>query len=197
MMEYSASSVKFLLWHVETKETARLLQKNSFEEIRKMVLEDNIFQQKSRERAQSEYSCIKKRLQSLPDELIKKLIKADVQTSKIITFIACMTTDRLLFELMFEVYRNKVHFGEEYISDADLNIFMNNKRDQSEKFAGFTDATVKKLKQNYSKYMLEAGFITGKSSDIKIAHPYIDPEVRDILFRNQMEKYYYALTGEM
>ena len=63
MMEYSASSVKFLLWYVETKEMAKLLQKKSFEEIRKMVLEDNIFQQKSRERAQSEYSCIKKRLQ--------------------------------------------------------------------------------------------------------------------------------------
>ena len=42
-MEYSASSVKFLLWYVETKEMAKLLQKKSFEEIRKMVLEDNIF----------------------------------------------------------------------------------------------------------------------------------------------------------
>ena len=54
MMEYNAASVKFLLWHVETKETAKLLQEHSFDEIRRMVLEDNIYQQKSRERAQSE-----------------------------------------------------------------------------------------------------------------------------------------------
>lgn len=149
MMEYNAASVKFLLWHVETKETAKLLQEHSFDEIRRMVLEDNIYQQKSRERAQSEFSCIKKRLQALPEELIQKLIQSDIQTTKIITFIACMVTDRLLFELMYEVYRNKVHYGEENITDADLNIFMNDKRDQSEKMAGFSDLTIRKLKQNF------------------------------------------------
>ena len=142
MMEYNAASVKFLLWHVETKETAKLLQEHSFDEIRRMVLEDNIYQQKSRERAQSEFSCIKKRLQALPEELIQKLIQSDIQTTKIITFIACMVTDRLLFEQMYEVYRNKVHYGEENITDADLNIFMNDKRDQSEKMAGFSDLTI-------------------------------------------------------
>lgn len=149
MMEYNAASVKFLLWHVETKETAKLLQEHSFDEIRRMVLEDNIYQQKSRERAQSEFSCIKKRLQALPEELIQKLIQSDIQTTKIITFIACMVTDRLLFELMYEVYRNKVHYGEENITDANLNIFMNDKRDQSEKMAGFSDLTIRKLKQNF------------------------------------------------
>ena len=196
-MEYNAASVKFLLWHVETKETAKLLQKHSFDEIRKMVLEDNIYQQKSRERAQSEFSCIKNRLQALPEELIQKLIQSDIQTTKFVTFIACMVTDRLLFELMYEVYRNKVHYGEESITDADLNIFMNDKRDQSEKMAGFSDLTIRKLKQNYSKYMFETGLISGKTSEKKIERPYIDTDIRDILLRNQMEKYYYALTGEM
>lgn len=38
---------------------------------------------------------------------------------------------------MYEVYRNKVHYGEENITDADLNIFMNDKRDQSEKWRAF------------------------------------------------------------
>lgn len=129
MMEYNAASVKFLLWHVETKETAKLLQKHSFDEIRRMVLEDNIYQQKSRERAQSEFSCIKKRLQALPEELIQKLIQSDIQTTKIITFIACMVTDRLLFELMYEVYRNKVHYGEENITDADSAVRINRTND--------------------------------------------------------------------
>ena len=82
MMEYNAASVKFLLWHVETKETAKLLQDHSFDEIRRMVLEDNIYQQKSRERAQSEFSCIKKRLQALPEELIQKLIQFIISMSK-------------------------------------------------------------------------------------------------------------------
>ena len=37
-MEYSAASVKFLLWYVETKETAKLLQDHTFDEIKKWYL---------------------------------------------------------------------------------------------------------------------------------------------------------------
>ena len=60
----------------------------------------------------------------------------------------------------------------------------------------FSDATVKKLKQVYTKYMLEVGLISGKPSERIIAHPYIDTDVRMILINNHMEQYLYALTGE-
>lgn len=196
-MEYSAASVKFLLWYIETKETAKLLKEHTFEEIRTMVIEDNLYQQKSVDRAIGEFGCIKKRLEALPEELLQKLVSADVQTAKIITFIACMLTDRLLFEFMYEVYRNKVHFGEPNISDVDFNIFIQNKREQSEKVAGFSDASIKKIRQVFTKYMLETGLLTGKPAERIIAHPYIDQEVKEILLRNNLEKYLYALTGEM
>lgn len=196
-MEYSAASVKFLLWYIETKETAKLLKNHSFSEIKQMVVEENLYQQKSVDRALGEFSCIKKRLECLPEELLEKIVEADIQTSKIITFIACMLTDRLLFEFMYEVYRNKVHFGETDISDADFNIFIHNKKEQSEKVAGFSDASIKKIKQVFTKYMMETGLLTGKPSERMIAHPYIDQDVKEILLRNNMEKYLYALTGEM
>ena len=196
-MEYSAASVKFLLWYIETKETARLLKEHSFEEIRQMVVEENLYQQKSVDRAIGEFGCIRKRLEALPEELFHKIVEVDVQTAKIITFVACMLTDRLLFEFMYEVYRNKVHFGESNISDADFNIFIQNKKDQSEKVAGFSDSSIKKIKQVFTKYMLEAGLLTGKPSERVIVHPYIDPDVKKILLKNNLEKYLYALTGEM
>lgn len=196
-MEYSAASVKFLLWYIETKETAKLLREHSFEEIRQMVVEENLYQQKSVDRAIGEFGCIKKRLEALPEDLLQKIVGADVQTAKIITFIACMLTDRLLFEFMYEVYRNKVHFGETNISEADFNIFIQNKKDQSEKVSSFSDASIKKIKQVFTKYMLEAGLLTGKPSERMINHPYIEQDVKEILLRNNMEKYLYALTGEM
>ncbi len=196
-MEYSAASVKFLLWYVETKETAKLLQDHTFDEIKEMVFMQNLYQQRSKARQQSEFSCIKKRLESIPDELIRLLIKADIQTAKLITFIACMATERLLFEMVYEIYRNKVKYGEEKILDTDLNVFFQDKRDQNEKIAGFSDETIRKLKQTFSKYMVEAGLISGKGTEKKIEHPYIDWGMRDILFRNHMEKYWYAITGEM
>lgn len=196
-MEYSAASVKFLLWYVETKETAKLLKEHTFGEIRTMVVEDNLYQQKSVDRAIGEFGCIKKRLEALPDELLQKIVGADVQTAKIITFISCMLTDRLLFEFMYEVYRNKVHFGELSISDADFNIFIQNKREQSEKVSSFSDASIKKIRQVFTKYMLETGLLTGKPAERIIAHPYFDQDVKEILLRNNLEKYLYALTGEM
>ena len=195
-MEYSAAGVKYLLWYVETKETAKLMQTHNWKEIHQLAIEEIIYQQKATARAQSEFGCIKKRLEALPEDLIQKMITADIQTAKIITFISCMMTDRLLFEMMHEVYRNKIHYGETNISDSDLNIFIQNKREQSEKVESFSDATVKKLKQVYTKYMLEVGLISGKPSERIIAHPYIDTDVRMILMNNHMEQYLYALTGE-
>ena len=109
MMEYSAAGVKYLLWYVETKETAKLMQTHNWKEIHQLAIEENIYQQKATARAQSEFGCIKMRLEALPEDLIQKMITADIQTAKIITFISCMMTDRLLFEMMHEVYRNKIH----------------------------------------------------------------------------------------
>ena len=98
---------------------------------------------------------------------------------------------------MYEVYRNKIHFGENSITEADFNIFILNKKEQSEKVNGFSDATLKKIRQVFTKYMLEAGLLTGKPSERLISLPYIDQEVKEILLRNNMDKYLYALTGEM
>ena len=60
MMEYSASSVKYLLWFVEMRETIRLLQDHSMDEVRQIVLQENIYQQKARDRMVNEFGCIKK-----------------------------------------------------------------------------------------------------------------------------------------
>ena len=196
-MEYSASGVKYLLWYVETKETAKLSLQYSFDEIKAMAMDENIYQQQSMDRRRSEYGCIKRRLEAIPAEMIEKLVQADNQTAKIITLIASMATDRLLFELIYEVYRNKVHYGETTLSDADLNIFMQDKREQSEKIAGWKDYSIYKLKQTYTKYMMECGLISDVDGEKRITPPYIDQELREILLRNQMEKYLYALTGEM
>lgn len=83
-MEYSAVSVKILLWYIETKETAKILGKLSFEEIRQMVTKKNLYQQKSVDRAIGEFGCIKKRIEALPGALLEKIVGADVQTVQIL-----------------------------------------------------------------------------------------------------------------
>ena len=195
-MEYNASATKHLFWFVETRETARLLGSHSMDEARRIVIDENLYQQKSESRLINEFGCIKKRLEALPEELQRMMVTADLGTGKLIAFIGCMASDRLLFDLMYEVYRQKLYLGEPNITDADLNVFFKDKKDQNEKVAAITDASVKKLKQVYCKYMFEVSLLTGKVTEKLVSKPYIDPNLRFALQRNAMDKYLAALTGE-
>ena len=196
-MDYNASATKYLFWFVETKETARLLSNYSMDEVRDIVIKENLYQQKSESRLINEFGCIKKRLESLPDEMRRMMITTDINTGKIIAFVGCMASDKLLFDLMYEVYRRKIYLGEESITDADINVFFKDKQEQNEKVAAITDISIKKLKQVYCKYMFEAGLLTGKISEKHINKPFIDSELRYTLESNAMDKYLMALTGEM
>lgn len=195
-MEYSAGNVSNRFWFVETKETARLLQNNSMEEVKQIVIDQNLYQQKQESRLKKEFGCIRRRLESLPADLQKMLVTADLKTAKLIVLISIMATDRLFFELLYEIYRDKLYMGGSNITDADLNIFFKDKQDQSEKVAGMSDSSIKKLKQVYTKYMLEVGLLSGKVTERKVEKVYMDPDLKYALQRNAMDNYVAAITGE-
>ena len=195
-MKYSAGNVSNRFWFVETKETARLLQNNSMEEVKQIVIDQNLYQQKQESRLKKEFGCIRRRLESLPADLQKMLVTADLKTAKLIVLISIMATDRLFFELLYEIYRDKLYMGGSNITDADLNIFFKDKQDQSEKVAGMSDSSIKKLKQVYTKYMLEVGLLSGKVTERKVEKVYMDPDLKYALQRNAMDNYVAAITGE-
>ena len=195
-MEYSAGNVSNLLWFVETRETARLLSNGTMEEVAEKIVKDNLYQQKDIKRAKRQFNVIKKRLLAIPDSLVRLITSSDINTAKLIVFIGCMATDRLLFELVYEVYREKLFMGEDVLTDADLNIFFKNKQEQSDKVAGMSEASIKKLKQTYCKYMFETGLLTGKVTERRIVKPYIEQEIRNELQNNSMGQYLAALTGQ-
>ena len=196
-MEYSAASVKFLLWFIEIRETIRLLKDSDWSRVREVVYRDNLYQQKSQDRVISEFGCIKKRICAIPEELAVYMLDADLNTAKQIALIASMSTDRMLFELMYEVYRQKLQMDETEYKESDINMFFDRKMEQSDVVAKWTEATVRKLKQTYTKFLLEAGLLKKAEKNMKIiVKPYIQDELRNILLKNNMEKYLYALTGE-
>ncbi len=198
-MEYSAGSVSKLFWYIETKETVKLLKDKSLDEVKNLVISDNLYQQKSEDRLNREFSVISKRIMSLPESLRYMISDADIMTSKLIVLISIMATDRLFFELMYEVFREKIRMEEETLKDSDLNMFFRSKQEQSDVCAKWTDSAIKKLKQTFQKYMLEAQLLknseSSKSEKIVIK-PYIEQELRQGLMSNDMEKYLYALTGD-
>ncbi len=195
-MSYSAGIVSQLFWFIETRETAKLLKDNSYEAIEKMAFESNLYQQNQDSRIRREFNTIMKRLNVLPEELLDELVRTDVNTAKIIVFISIMATDLLLFEFVNEVYQDKIRMADTELMDMDFNVFFSNKMKQSEKVSGWSDSGIYKMKQTYAKYLLEAGLIekTGKNKNIKKV--YIDQDFKDLIVRNNMEKFLYVLTGE-
>lgn len=198
-MEYSAGSVSKLFWYIETKETVKLLKDKSIAEVKDIVVSDNLYQQKSEDRLNREFSVISKRIMSLPESLRYMISDADIMTSKLIVLISIMATDRLFFELMYEVFREKIRMEEETLKDSDLNVFFRSKQEQSDVCTRWTDSAIKKLKQTFQTYMLEAQLLKtseASKSEKVVIKPYIEQELRQELIANNMEKYLYALTGE-
>lgn len=194
--KYSAGSVKYLFWFVETKETVRLCQDHTMAEVRDIVIKDNVYQQRAQSRMISEFGCIRRRIEETPKDVMNLILTADVSTAKIIALISAMESDRMLFELVYELYGDKLRLGEDEITDADMNIFFDRKMDQDIAVAAWTEVTVKKLKSTYIKFMIEAGILKKESGSNKIAKPYIDDELRQALKANEMIQFIYAFTGE-
>lgn len=198
-LKYSAGGVSKLLWYAETKETVKLLQKYNTDQAKDIVMSENLYSQKSEDRLKREFNEIKKRVENLPISIRDRIVSSDLTTSRLIVFIGAMTTDRMLFELIYEVYRRKLHMGDETLKQSDINVFFRNKQEQNEDVAKWSEKAVAKLKQTYQKYMLEAGIIEsieGNASEKKISRPYIDQDLREELLSNGMDKYLYSLNGE-
>ena len=196
-MEYSAAGVKYQLWFIEMKETIKLYKKLGWEETKRIIIEENIYQQKAKDRITSEFGCIKRRVEALPEDICEYMLTADVSTAKLIALIANMSIDKLLFEVMYELYREKIRLEEEEIAVIQVDNLFEEKAKQDDVVASWTEASSKKLRQMYLKAMADAGVIRKESLNSRIiTKPYVEQELRDLLIKNNMESYLYALTGE-
>lgn len=164
--------------YIETKKAANLiLQGLNDSEIKDMSVKENIFQVKSEARKKEVASMTLKRLKALDGFLLNKLANGDLDTSKQIVIYAIMKTDRLFFEFMSEVYRDKNILKEKYITDSDFNVYFQRKCEQSETVAAWKEYTFYKLKQVITRTLFEAGFIKNQKGDKEITIPIIDYEV--------------------
>jgi len=194
-MNYSAGMVSQVFAFVETKKLADLLAKGmSREEAWALVESENLFQLKNPTRLKRTFNYILNRIQSLPKELINILPVLDSENAKILVLISIMKTDMLFFEFVYEVYRGKIILGEKTIENRDLNAFFDDKANQSELVAGWSDAGVQKLKNCYIKNLVDAGLLTDtKTRMIKPA--LINYRLEDILRKNDMTAYLNAVLG--
>lgn len=172
---YSAGLISQSFWFVEMKKVIKQIDDGkSEEEIKKMCIEENLFGAAKEYRAKRMYGYIWNRTKKLDKALIDLFCTSDLATQKIINLIAILRSDRLFFEFMFEVYREKKILGVPVMEDIDVNVFFKNKEIQSEDIAAWTDNTKRRLRSIYFNYLIDANLLTVVDKKKMITPPILD-----------------------
>ena len=151
---YSAGLISQSFWFVEMKKVIKLIDDGkSEEEIKKMCIEENLFGAAKEYRAKRIYGYIWNRAKRLDKTLIDLFCTSDLATQKVINLIAILRSDRLFFEFMFEVYREKI---------------------KSEDIAAWTDGTKRRLRSIYFNYLTDANLLTVVDKKKTITPPILD-----------------------
>ena len=195
-MEYKSTIKSRPYLYKETKKASSLVNEGlDVDNLKEKSLQDNIFQLESEARKKEVASIITARLKDLDKQIIYNIENSNVETSKVLVLYAILKTDRLFFEFINEVYKEKILLKDLFIRDKDFSVFFQNKREQSEKVASWSEYTFKKLKQVYIRILFESGLIANQKGDREIRIPIIESEVKDYLYNIGDSVYLNAILG--
>lgn len=198
MLKYTSILKSRSYLYLELKKAAQLTNQGlPIGDIKHKSLEENIFLVNTDSRKREIASTIINRLKVLDDYLINEIANGNLQSSKQLALYSIMKTDRLFFEFMTEVYKEKVFLNDLIITDKDFNVFFRGKSEQSKKIAGWKDYTIYKLKQVYKRILSEAGFITNKGDRLEILPQIMEPSLMDHLKTIGDQSYIRAMLGEV
>lgn len=194
---YSANAVKLAFWFLEFRKEVELLQDGkSFEEIKALSTEGNLFGTQTPARSKLIYNTVTRRIKALGDDFYDLFLESDIATQKLFTLSGIMASDTLFFDFVYEVVREKMLIGSNSFTDADIRIFFHNKQVQDDKAAKWTDQTLGRLGQTYKQYLQNAGMTDDGKTERRILKPILDPSLERWLSDHEMAVIVKALTGE-
>lgn len=128
-------------------------------EIRKKVIEENVFQYNKTSSLKRAIGFLLKRINALDATLWEMVKDEPIDVGKIINLYSLMKIDRLFYEFMEEVVRECLENDTGLLELKDVNVFFVSKAEQSGFIKDLADTTLAKLKQSYHKILLEAGLL--------------------------------------
>lgn len=195
--KYSAGIMAQAFWFNEFKQFLNLI-KNGYdsEEIKKAVIEENLFGAPNEYRAKRMYGYISNRASVIEEDLTNLFFLSDLATQKIINLIAVIRKDRLFFEFLYEVYREKVIIGEETLDLTAAKVFFNHKETQDDYLAEWKDSTKRKVQSAYLTFMTDANLLRTEGQRRIITPPLLDIALERYLQAHGEAGIVKAITGE-
>lgn len=195
--QYSAGIMSQSFWFTELKQLLKLKKENKTEAyIKNLVIDGNLFGAPNEYRSKRIYGYLLNRVNSIEDDLLDIFFNCDLSTQKIINLVAILRQDKLFFEFLYEVYRNKLIVGDLSIDKTDAKVFLNKKEMQDNKIAQWTDSTKIRIQGAYFTFMAEAGLLKKDGKKWIINSPILDISLENYLKANGESFIVKALTGE-
>lgn len=196
---YCAGLMSQSFWFLEFKRLVYSVKEGkTTDEIKKLCIDENWFGAVNSYRAKRMYGYIIKRVKSMDDSFSNIFVSSDVSTQKLINLICIMKLDRLFFEFIYEVYREKIILGNCEIGTNDVTAFFINKANQNDEIAGWKDSTVKHLRSTYINFLTESGLavnIDNNKTLKRITPPLLDMTLESYLNNNNGTSVVKAITG--
>ena len=196
MEKYSSGLVAESFWFIEFKILIKLrYEGKSWDDIKALCLNENLLGISKEYRAKRIFGYLKNRIEVLEDGYLEIFMHTDLQTQKIINILAAAKKNRLFFEFLYEVYREKVKLGALELTASDINIFFKNKQEQDEIMSKWTDVTLRRLRSTYMNFLVDAGLLTISDKQKKITPPILDITLENFLKDTGEMQLIKAITG--
>lgn len=177
----------------ELKQVVKLKQKGLSEtEIRKKVVEDNVFQVTNKNRINRSLPSVMKRASVIDEVLAAYMLEGSLEIGKVINLYAIMKTDLLFFEFMAEVIGERLQTNNYLLEKKDINIFFTVKSEQSERVASWSDINIEKLKRAYMQVLFESGILKDRKGN-ELNRLIIDDQLKEHLKHIGDIKYVHAM----
>ena len=173
--KYSAGLMSQSFWFLEFKKAVKMRREGmAYDDIKKKCVEENLFGAAKEYRALRMAGYIITRVRAMDDILVDLFCTSDLATQKLINLVTILRTDRLFFEFVYEIYREKVILGVEIMEESDVNVFFTRKEAQSELIAGWKDSTKRHLRSCYLNFMKDANLLAVIDKKKMITPPILD-----------------------
>lgn len=178
---------QFLFYEMRT--TARLLQEGlSEEEVIDKIVEENLFQYPTEKSIrQMTRTCIA-RLKGMGDEdLIEAVASQSSETAKQICMYAMMKQYRLVWDFMITVIGEKYRMQNFSFSQMDVNVFFMQLQEQDDYVAGWSESTVKKIRQILIRVLAENEYLDSIKAD-HINPVWLNPVLENAIRNNNDDR---------
>lgn len=178
---------QFLFYEMRT--TAKLMCEGHEEnEIVERIVKDNLFQYPTEKSVrQMAKSCVK-RLRSMGDrDLVNAIALQPSEMAKQVCLYAMMKQYRLVWDFMITVIGEKYRTQDFSFSQMDVNVFFMQLQEQDDYVAGWSEATVKKIRQVLIRVLVENEYLDNIKSDC-INPVWLNPVLENAIKNNNDDK---------